>query len=495
VANRSPDCGTGQAAPKGLPAPECPLELIVSARVTVEARYTLGGGEAAGSYRRTHKEPDPWGSGRFHLGEIMIDRRMFLIGSGIALSAAGANDRLSVAVVGLRGRGRSHMDSYIKSPNTRVAALCDIDGAVLERATASVTQKQGEQPRTYTDFRKLLENKDIDAISIATPNHWHALMTVWACQHGKDVYVEKPASHNIWEGRKMVEAARKYKRMVQCGQQSRSSSHKREAIRLLREGAIGKLYMARGLCFKRRKSIGPGQPGDVPAGVEYDLWLGPAASRGFDENRFHYNWHWFWDTGNGDLGNQGVHQMDIARWGLGKNTLPAKVHSAGGVYGYDTQETPNTQTVELQYDDCLLTFEVRGLVTGTEADIQGTDNFIGNIFLGTEGYMSLDDSGFRVYLGEKRELKHSMERGSGEGTLEHVENFVKAVRSRNHEDLNCDILEGHLSAALCHMANISYRTDRKLTFDPKTETFGSDKEANKYLKREYREPFVIPDKV
>ena len=431
-----------------------------------------------------------------------VNRRSFLVGS-LAASAARAsgspNDQIQVAVVGVRSRGRTHISEFGKQKSCRVAAVCDVDTAQSERAVQLAEKVQGHKPKTYQDIRRLLEDKEIDAISIATCNHWHALATIWACQAGKDVYVEKPASHNIWEGRKMVEAARKYQRMVQVGMQARSLEHYRRAIELLHQGAIGKLYMAKGLCLKRRKSIGRQPDGPVPPGVDYDLWLGPAPARPFNPNRFHYNWHWFWDTGNGDIGNQGVCEMDIANWGLGKHTLPKKVHSSGGKFVYDDdQETPNTQLAVYEYDDCQLVFEVRGLLTGGESSIQYDGaNYIGNLFFGSEGFLSLDCFGFQMYLGEKRELAQQMkytERSSWD-TRPHVENFLAAMRSRNYRELNNDIEDGYQAAALSHLANISYRIGRKLLFDPVKETFGGDAEANRFLSREYRRPFVVPARV
>jgi len=427
-----------------------------------------------------------------------INRRSFLLATGSAM-ALGANDRVNVAVVGVRSRGREHISIFGALPGARVAAVCDIDQAQTDRAVQLAEKVQGSKPKTYQDFRKLLEDKDIDAVSIATCNHWHALGTIWACQAGKDVYVEKPASHNIFEGRKMVEAARKYNRIVQVGMQSRTTEHKIRAMELLRQGVIGKLYMAKGLCFKRRLSIGKSPDGPVPPGVEYNLWLGPAPMRPFNPNRFHYNWHWFWDTGNGDIGNQGVHEMDICRWGLNKNTLPKVVHSTGGKYVYDDdQETPNTQLATFEYDDCLLMFEVRGLLTGGESSIvKDGSNYIGNLFFGSEGHMAVDLRGFQIYLGEKGKLAQEMTYKEPRtwDTTPHIANFLKAVRSRKHTDLTADILEGHLSAALCHLANISYRTGRKLTFDPHEERFANDPEANRYVTRDYRAPFVVPEKV
>jgi len=297
----------------------------------------------------------------------------------------------------------------------------------------------------------------------------------------------------------MVEAARKYKRIVQVGMQNRSLAHVQRAIELLHQGVIGKVYMAKGLCYKRRKSIGRKPDGPIPAGVDYNLWLGPAPTRPFNPNRFHYNWHWFWDTGNGDIGNQGPHQLDLARWGLRKNALPTKVYSTGGKYIYDDdQETPNTQLATFDYDDCRLVFEVRGLLTWGESSISPTDsNFIGNLFFGSEGTMALDGLGYRIYLGENRGLADhaSFFEPRVADTAAHVANFLKAVRSREYVDLAADILEGHLSSALCHLANISYRTGRSLVFDPATENFPNDQEANCYLSRNYREPFVAPAKV
>jgi len=430
-----------------------------------------------------------------------MNRRTFIFTAGAALSktAAGANDRIHMVVVGVRGRGREHIEIYGKLPNSTVAGVCDIDSAQSERAAALAEKVQGRKPKEYRDIRQVLDDKSVDAVSIATCNHWHALAAIWACQAGKDVYVEKPASHNIFEGRKMVEAARKYNRIVQVGMQSRTTEHKRRGIELLRQGVIGRIYQAKGLCFKRRLSIGKSPNGPVPPGVDYDLWLGPAPMRPFNPNRFHYNWHWFWDTGNGDIGNQGVHEMDIARWGLGKSTLPKSVFSSGGKFIYDDdQETPNTQLATFDYGDSQLVFEVRGLITGNEGAIgpEAGGNVIGNIFLGSEGYMSMDLEGFQVFLGEKREPGPSMKFAEAKrwDTAPHMANFQQAMRTRRQADLTGDIEEGHLSAALCHLANISYRTGRKLAFDSATESFRGDGEANGHLSRKYRAPYVVPEK-
>ncbi len=421
----------------------------------------------------------------------MMERRTFLVGSAMALPMMGANDKVNVAVVGVGGRGSAHVREYLGIPNAHIGALCDVNTAATERNEQVVVKSQADKPKIYQDLRKLYEDKDIDAVSIATPNHWHALATIWACQAGKDVYVEKPASYNVFEGQQMVKAARKYNRVVQVGMQSRSIPYKRRAIELLRDGAIGKVYYAKGLCFKRRPSIGHAADEPTPAGVNWDIFLGPAPMRPFNTLRFKYNWHWFWDTGNGDIGNQGIHEMDVARWGLGRG-LPKSVVSTGGKYVYeDDQETPNTQIATFDYGDAELVFEVRGLNTGGEASIAaGGPNFIGNIWLGSKGYMSLDHQSFQIYLGDKREPGEGM-KGSGRGdTKDHMSNFLEAVKSRNYKDLHGEVQEGATSAVLVHMANTSYRLGRKLAFDASAEKYVNDAQANAMLTRpQYREPY------
>ena len=263
---------------------------------------------------------------------------------------AGANDKIRAACIGIRGQGKGHIRGLQAVPGVEVVALCDIDESVLADRLKDFEDNGLKKPKTYTDMRKVFDDKDIDVVSFATPNHWHALGTIWACQAGKDVYVEKPASHNIWEGRKMVEAARKYNRIVQNGLQIRSSIAIQAAVDFLHSGQLGEVYMAKGLCYKWRKTIGKTPDEPVPQGVHYNLWLGPAPQRPFSRNRFHYNWHWHWDYGNGDIGNQGVHQLDVARWGLGLDTHPTKVTSMGGHMMFDDdQETPNTQHAMFEY--------------------------------------------------------------------------------------------------------------------------------------------------
>jgi predicted dehydrogenase len=420
-----------------------------------------------------------------------MQRRTFLIGSTMALPAMGAGSKVNVAVVGLGSRGTVHTQEYLGAPNARVAAVCDVNSAATERVEQLVYKASGTKPKVYSSMRKLFEDKEIDAVSIATPNHWHALASIWACQAGKDVYVEKPASYNIFEGQQMVKAARKYNRIVQVGTQSRSIAYKRRAIELLLGGAIGKVYYAKALCYKRRPSIGHVADSPTPLGLDWEGFLGPAPLRPFNQSRFKYNWHWFWDTGNGDIGNQGIHEMDVARWGMGRG-LPKSVISTGGKFLYDDdQETPNTQTAIFDYGDAELVCEVRGLSTGSEADLQVAGiHIIGNYWLGSKGYLTLDREGFRIFLGDKREPGESMKDAAYGDTKGHVLNFLDAVVSRKREELHCDVAEGVTSAVMVHMANTSYRLGRKLAFDASTEKYVNDAEANAMLTRpHYRDPY------
>ncbi len=431
-------------------------------------------------------------------------RRTFLSGAGaVAASRAfpvlGANDTVNLAVIGTGGRGRGHLGYFSEVPGARIAAICDVNQAARERASAMVRKLQDSAPKEYGDMRKLFEDRDIDAVSVATPNHWHALTTIWACQAGKDVYVEKPASHNAFEGEQMVKAARKYKRMVQVGSQSRSIGHKRKAIAMLREGAIGEVYMARGLCFRRRKSIGHTPEEPVPAGLDWDQFLGPAPMRPYSKNRFAYNWHWFWDTGNGDIGNQGVHEIDICRWGLAEYGRPRAISSSGGKFVWkDDQETPNTQQAHFRFDKSEIVFDVRNLPSPNEggAPLRGS-NYVGNIFFGDQGYMVLDPYGFRVFMGDERQKTHEEEPHEDKiwDPRPHMANFVEAVRSRNHYALNADVQIGAAAAELCHLANISYRCGQQLHTDRETGRFVGNGMANEMLSRRYRLPYVVPETV
>jgi len=436
---------------------------------------------------------------------MKLNRRDFMVMAAAPALArrvpAGANDRINAAVIGVRSRGRDHIAAFSRQPNFLITTICDIDMGQAAGGQALVEQLQGKKPQIVQDLRRVFDDKNIDVVTIATPNHWHALATVWACQAGKDVYVEKPASHNIEEGQRMLDAACKYRRMVQIGMQAHSIEHYRRAIELLHQGAIGKVYMAKGLCYKRRRSIGRKPDGPVPEGVDYNLWLGPAEMRPFNPNRFHYNWHWFWNTGNGDIGNQGIHEMDIARWGLGKKDIAPRVFCSGAKFIYDDdQETPNTQLSILRYpDDSQIVFEVRGLMTEGEGEMNLEDpgNYIGVIFLGSEGTLTLDSGGFKVFMGEERKLTQQMKFTEDEpwATWPHAANFLKTVRSRKHEDLNCDVGDAYPSVVMLHMSNISCRTQRPLVFDAGARDFGHDDEANSYLSRPYRAPFIVPNQV
>ncbi|HEY3837900.1 MAG TPA: Gfo/Idh/MocA family oxidoreductase [Bryobacteraceae bacterium] len=429
-----------------------------------------------------------------------MNRRDFL--EVAALSAAlpqrawSANDKVNVAVVGVGNRGSTHVKDFVRRQDANLAAVCDVNTAQTERAVQTYYAARNVKPKVYGDLRKLYEDPGIDAVIIATPNHWHALATIWACQGGKDVYVEKPVSYNPFEGERMVAAARRYKRVVQGGMQRRSITHKKRAIELLRQGTIGDVYMARGICYKRRPSIGHKPDGPVPPGVNWDLFLGPAPMRAYNENRHKYNWHWFWDTGNGDIGNQGIHELDYIRWGMNKAENPKSVCSFGKKYIYDDdQETPNTQIAVYDYGDCEISFEVRGLFTGSEGgmELRG-DNFIGVMFFGSKGYMVVEDSGFKTFFGEKREPGEAMAivEGKQDENTAHVSNFLNCVRARTPEKLVADVEQAAISADLVHTANISYRTGRKLKVRSKPTLFEDDGEANQLLTRHpYRSPYIV----
>ena len=463
--------------------------------------------------------------------------------AGSAASAAGSsaagsessspNERLNVAVVGVRGRGNSHISAFASRKDTQVTWICDTDRDIGNKRVKEVGKRQqGNEPQFATDIRKVLEDPNVDIVSIATPNHWHALGAIWAVQAGKDVYVEKPVSHNVSEGRRIVEAARKYDRIVQTGTQSRSNPGMQEAIGYLHEEKLGRCKVARGLCYKRRKSIGDKGVFEPPKSVDYNLYLGPAPLSVVTRKQFHYDWHWQTPYGNGDLGNQGIHQMDLARWGLGVNSLSKKVFSYGGRLGYtDAGDTANTQVVVHDYGEQTLVFAVRGLET---KDYKGAK--VGVIYECEEGYVVMASySGGAAFDKDGKKIK------SFQGGGNHFENFLKAVRSRKKEDLNADILDGHLSSALCHLGNISLslgsqksledarklaggmmtqdnsaetfdrmiahcqnnevdmdkyplHIGQQLDFDPQEEMFINNPEADKLLTRKYRKPFVVPGK-
>jgi len=449
-------------------------------------------------------------------------RRRFFLGAATAAAAArvwGANDKINVAIVGVGGRGSNHLSIYPRLPGARVAAIVDIDQAAREKAQATLLRNTSEKAKDFEDMRQAFADPGVDAVSIATPNHWHALATILACKAGKDVYCEKPACYNIHEGQVMIQVARETKRMVQIGSQHRSTPFKMRAFEALHGGLIGQIYMAKGLCFKRRASIGHAEDSPTPAGVNWDLFCGPAPLRPFNVKRFKYNWHWFWDTGNGDIGNQGVHEIGVCRWGLGDPDMPKSAVAMVGKYAYtDDQETPNTLLASYDYGGREIVFEVRGILTGGEglpltrrvgvpsnaaqppaATSSGAAKTptvainvsVGNLFYGAEGWAAMGDQGFQAFKGESSELimEEKPERGQDTTGL-HMENFLAACRSRSYKDLHDEIGNAYLSASLCHLANISYRTGHKLTIEPGPK-FAGDAAANRLLTRDYRKPYVV----
>jgi predicted dehydrogenase len=460
----------------------------------------------------------------------------------------GANDTLRVAVVGTGGQGGGHIKYFNEKEGVCVVAICDADTAQSGRRAREFEKKYDQKLETYVDVREMLEDKNIDAITSATPNHWHSLVTIWACQAGKDVYIEKPVSHNIWEGRKMIEAARKYDRIVQTGTQKRSSEAHPTAYEWMRKGNLGAVKWVRSLCYKGRFEgtngivNGTNGPNPVPETVDYNLWCGPAEMEPLRREKLHYKWHWVWNTGNGDLGNQGIHEMDLGRWALGDPGLAPRVMSFGGRFRVnDAGETANTQIVFFDYHPVPLIFEVRGLPR--KMGDKSMDNWrrtgtrVGVVVQCEDGYWAAGDGGGHIWGNDN---KRTDKQFSGRGGSSHHQNFIDAVRSHKVSDLNADIEKGHLSSALCHMGNISYRLGRNmsvsearntidneyamdsfermlehlkvnevdlekepitmgpmLTMDTQNERFvGEYSEwANMYVKRNYREPFVVPDKV
>jgi predicted dehydrogenase len=473
-----------------------------------------------------------------------ITRRTFLRTAALVAGATslparswakvpGANDDVRMAVIGFHGRGKDHIREWSSMAGVRLTALCDVDHAVLD-AGVEDCRKKGISVEAFTDVRKLLASDNIDAVSIATPNHWHALAAVWAIQNGKDVYVEKPVSFDIWEGQQLVAAAHKYKKMVQAGTQSRSSTGIHEAVEWVRQGQLGRIRFAHALCYKRRGSIGKTNgPQPVPPTVDYDLWTGPAPLHPPRRQRFHYDWHWFWDYGAGDLGNQGVHEMDVARWFLGESYGAPKAVTVGGRFGYsDDAETPNTVVAFHDYYAAPLIMEVRGLPAKTDAKEMDKyhDVSIGVVVECEGGRILVKDYNSAIAVQKDgKEIKRF------EGSTNHFANFIQAVRSRQETDLHAPILEGHRSTALCHVSNISYRLghsqppqairekikgdpgaeetfDRMsqhlaanginleqtqavigpvLTMNPMTEEFVKNKAANQMLRRAPRTGFAI----
>jgi predicted dehydrogenase len=435
-----------------------------------------------------------------------VNRRTFLKASAASVAGLSArsytraadapNGKVALAILGIGstvpgsvgGRGRQLIPPFAGFKDVDIPYLCDVDESFLPIGQKLLAARQRPEARVEKDLRRILEDKNVDAIVVAMPDHWHALATIWACQAGKHVYVEKPASHNLIEGRRMVEAARKYHRVVQLGTQSRSSASLARAAELVRSGKLGKIAAARAWIGGSRPNIGKPPDGPVPAGVDYNLWLGPAPDRPFNTNRFHYRWHWFWDYGTGELGNNGIHALDRLRWILDLDA-PTRVVAAGGKFFYDDdQETPDTMTVAFEFPTCSVTWEHRvwSKGTGNGAEVYGE-----------HGTLVLNRQGWRVEKGiEAVDKGDDRERGI-EGGI-HQRNFIDCIKSSSGSTVTrpkADIEEGHKSTRLSHLGNISFRTGRAVRFDAKTETCLDDAEANRLLGRSYRAPFVVPDSV
>jgi len=448
-----------------------------------------------------------------------MDRRTFLSTTAAATLGLAArprrtfarhspNETVNVAIVGLRGlntghptwtergRGLDHYQHLAGIPNVRITHVVDVDERHFSASLPYAKERWGGNPATETDVRRVLDDRTVDAITIAAPDHWHALMTVWACQAGKDVYVEKPVSHNVVEGRRMIDAARRYERVVQVGTQARSGAVLKKAVRFVRDGGLGAVYMGKTVIHRPRDPIGIAADGPIPPGVHYDLWIGPAPDRPFNEHRFHYDWHWLWDYGTGDLGNTAVHTLDATRWLLGKQEHPRKVFCSGGLHeaGAPTdQQTPNTQSASFTYaDGTELSCDLRNWFSGPP-EARG-------IFIyGSKGWMKVANDKAEVYFGRKNDPGPVLTADAAPPDAEldadgqaHFENFIAAVRSRESNTLHAPLEDGHLSSSLCHLANISYRLGRSLTFDDARERFVEDEEADGYLSRTYRGAYSLP---
>jgi predicted dehydrogenase len=399
----------------------------------------------------------------------------------------GANERIGVAVIGVRGMGNSHLRNLLNRTDVQIVALCDVDEGVLGRASDAVKQASGRTPPLTGDFRRLLDDPQVHAVVVATPHHWHCPIAIRAVQAGKDVYVEKPASHVFREGRLLVEAARKHQRIVQHGTQMRSSEVTAKAGEVLASGILGKVKMSKAWNVQRHQHRQPAPDAPVPAGVDYDMWLGPAPQRPFNPNRFHGNWQWYRDYGNGDIGNDGIHDLDMARWGLGVTTHPVKITAHGSKIDLaGEREYPDNMMVAYHYaEGKVLLYEDRGW---TPYGMDGFDS--GNAFYGTEGWMLFSRRGyFQVYLGSKGEKGPQMRGNTGHP--DHLVDFLNCIRTRKQPVASAEI--AHLSCALVHLGEIAYRTERVLHFDPQTETIRDDPQANALLSKEYRKPWELPE--
>jgi predicted dehydrogenase len=421
---------------------------------------------------------------RFLKGTLAAAASITIAGTKSSGRVLGANEAIRVGVAGLNGRGGEHVSQFLRMEGVQITYLIDPDSRTFASKSRQIQQRSGNAPRTVADVRTALEDRNLDVLSIATPNHWHSLMTIWACQAGKDVYVEKPMSHNVREGRIAADMARRHNRIVQHGTQSRTEGGWSNVIDVIRSGQLGRLLVARGLCYKSR--YGTGSNGvvasvrrvDTPQQLDFNIWTGPAPMRSYHENLVPYRWHWFWDFGNGDIGNQGVHQMDIARWAIAGATLPRSVICLGGRFGNrDHGETPNTQVAFMDYGPTKLIFEVRGMPT------PGYRNqMVGNTFHLEEGTIVGTNAFYRRGRDRAEQLPRVQASRRGPAT-NHFANFIAAVRSRQQSDLNANILEGHYSSALCHLANISYRLGTSVPFNPRNRTFVANPDATDALQR------------
>ncbi len=422
----------------------------------------------------------------------MKRRSFFGAAAAAGLAAAqtnpvSASDKVNIGMIGVGGRGRGLLGTFSGLPDVNVSYLCDADQASLERA-AQVLERAGKSvPQTTNDMRRLFDSKDLDAVVVATPDHWHAPATILACDAGKDVYVEKPASHNIREGRLMVDAARRNSRIVQVGTQSRSRPSSLKAIEIAKSGAIGEVLMAKAWNVQLRDDIGRKPNTAVPQGVDYDTWLGPAPWIPFNENRFHYNWHWHWHFGTGDAGNDGAHQIDIARWALGADYPETASGMGGKVFFDDDQQTPDTMNVTFRYGRKALIWEMR---IWNPYGMDGQEN--GVAIYGTEASVQIGRWdrrwGYKLFDNKGKLVQHN---DADDESDDHMRNFVDCIRTRKLP--NADISIGHLSAVHCHLANIVSRTGRTLAFDHETETIIDDPHANLYVKRRYRTHWSTPE--
>ncbi|MCG3198343.1 MAG: Inositol 2-dehydrogenase/D-chiro-inositol 3-dehydrogenase [bacterium] len=411
-------------------------------------------------------------------------------------SAAEANERISVAVIGIRGRGNGLLKTFRSRSDVEIRYLCDVDSNVLSKRTEETEKDTGHRPKAIKDFREALDDPAVHAVVLGTPDHWHAIPTIMACRAGKDVYVEKPDGHNILEGRTMVEAQRKYQRVVQLGTQWRSTSHLLSAMEYIRSGNLGKVRLAKAWESARQGTIGKPADTEPPEGVDYDFWLGPAPKRPFNPKRFHSTWRWFFDYGTGDLGNDGVHRLDKALRSLqeaaraeGRRVplVPHKVAAMGGkLYYDDAQEWPDTQLVTYQFEDFVLSYELR---LWSPTAIYGLDGEGAAVF-GDNGYLVFNHNGWRAFDADENLVK---EDSSEDSEMNHVADFLDCVRSRTKPNADLETV-GHPSSLLCHLGNVAWRAGEAVALDPTTYTFGENDAANQFLTRPvYREPWVLPE--